>query len=1611
MYANRFRRLSKLRRKDRNESGLTRLRQSASESQGSSSRSSSISGLVQEEVEPTTVSHISKSAATNTNVQSQKNSEDEAGPLGLTVVYTPENVRKADIVFIHGLGGTSRWTWSKNKDPDLFWPSKFLPLEPDICLARILTFGYNANFRKAGSFSTSILDFAKDLLFDLKYAKDDQKDDLKMGSAYIQGQNDPEYQFIIKAISAIVFLSTPHRGTHLAQTLNRILQSTMVTNPKHYVSELVKNSLTLQKLNEQFRHLAPRLDIISFYETQPTSIGPINFMVLEKDSSILGYPGEISRALDADHHGVCKYDSPKDPNYIAVRNVLKSLLSKAISTSKSKKTSPLNKGELRDLRSLLAITELPIVDYSFFRDQWEPGTCEWVLQDKNFVRWDDAPESTPRALWLSGGPATGKSVLSSFIINNLVERGACCQYFFIRFGDQKKRTLSLLLRSIAFQLAQVIPSFCRNLLELTEEAIDYETASPRTIWERIFKTVLFRMDEELEPLYWVIDGLDEALDPRAVIKLLSDVSHYPVPLRILLTSRKTSEIGSTFEKIKSSLKLNIVTVEGHLEDLSWYVHQELDISGSPDFKENIVKRVVERSQNNFLWVRLAVEKLNLCHRLSDIELAFQELPVGMEALYDRMASSVAHNCSPADKALASSILECTTCSFRELTIAELPHGLDEDISELLDFKRSIVDLCGGFITVDNSGNVTMIHQTAREYLLDVSEHPFHVDPGTAHERMFLSCMKCLMAIGLRAKVNGNQTPEFIGYASSWWSSHLTSTLLDCSKVVGVLKNFLTDDWVLSWIHILSAKNQQRVLIQASKDLSRYCLKQQHYGAEPRDTSTRSVEYELFESWSIDFVKILGKFGMNLRRNPESIYKLVPPFCPRKSSIYQVFGQAEANNIAVSGISTDDWDDSLARMPLGSGSYASSITASGALVGILASPGNVFVYDSSTFEEVTSSPIKHGERVYRMELNNTASLLVTYGYRTIKIWETSTGACKISVDNLESRPRPLSMLFMNNNTTLLIGHDDRRIRSLDLNQEFPTWQLVADLEEPELEGYFLNSSSYMTFNHDGTLIAVAYRGHPLSAFEVDGPTHIGHCWRTREKVAMGDVIDAVWHPYHPELLGLYIEGVIFKWRPYEGETVEMFTGASKLAISRDGNLFTTGDSRGIVKVYTTSDLSLLYQLASQDIVLGLAFSPDNRRFYDIRGYYGNAWEPNALVKFEEQTDKSIDSGNETEGFTHGLQTYSSTSRRVDSITVLAASPAGRVYSYGTERGTVYLFDLRQEKIFNALTPKGFLSIEQMSWSDDGRYVCFSDSAKRVFIISVTVDPNSSELIAETKAEMSMKNITKGPITQLLFRPNSIDIMVFTSNNAHVISLTSFSIVQSAELDTAERIWIVHPQTRELVIGFGPERIQILDWNLVEKRAYTTTLEGSSDDATVEKVTVTQDKTQLLVQKYLRSHNLKERTFHYFEVSKLSIFSEAAPDVGLKNEPAAITPTLLPQDVSSEIALLLSFQSHDSLIFLSRHFSVCSWQVPSGSSASVIVPISRPSSHTDSTNPGVSSVHQESNVTTKHKFKELFSLPGDWISRDCLSLCVVWEKEKSFLCPRNGEVAVVRCAALV
>ena len=84
------------------------------------------------------------------------------GPLGLTTLFEPSGPVVADLVFVHGLGGGSRSTWTQSSDAALFWPQEWLPTDAGFRDVRIHSFGYNSNWEKESVLN--IHDFARALL-------------------------------------------------------------------------------------------------------------------------------------------------------------------------------------------------------------------------------------------------------------------------------------------------------------------------------------------------------------------------------------------------------------------------------------------------------------------------------------------------------------------------------------------------------------------------------------------------------------------------------------------------------------------------------------------------------------------------------------------------------------------------------------------------------------------------------------------------------------------------------------------------------------------------------------------------------------------------------------------------------------------------------------------------------------------------------------------------------------------------------------------------------------------------------------------------------------------------------------------------------------------------------------------------------------------------------------------------------------------------------------------------------------------------------------------------------------------------------------------------------
>lgn len=123
------------------------------------SSSSSLSHLSQKLSRLTTRTDTTASSASSAGAGAGQ----AKGDFGLNTLYVPQGRSAiADLVFVHGLGGGSRSTWTHSGDPALYWPSAWLPQDDGFQDVRVHSFGYDSNWGKESILS--VHDFANALL-------------------------------------------------------------------------------------------------------------------------------------------------------------------------------------------------------------------------------------------------------------------------------------------------------------------------------------------------------------------------------------------------------------------------------------------------------------------------------------------------------------------------------------------------------------------------------------------------------------------------------------------------------------------------------------------------------------------------------------------------------------------------------------------------------------------------------------------------------------------------------------------------------------------------------------------------------------------------------------------------------------------------------------------------------------------------------------------------------------------------------------------------------------------------------------------------------------------------------------------------------------------------------------------------------------------------------------------------------------------------------------------------------------------------------------------------------------------------------------------------------
>ena len=470
-------------------------------------------------------------------------------------------------------------------------------------------------------------------------------------------------------------------------------------------------------------------------------------------------------------------------------------------------------------------------DLHKFREDQLDGTCEWIVDDSlisSFLGLDGTKSSL---LWISGGPGTGKTILTAHIISELQHRYPTA-YFFCKSDDQRKQTTTAVLQNWIWQLVHKSPVLSESITSPSDE---YQ--SPSIL---VLSRTLQNLQQYLQHSYLIVDGLDECVDDVAdFIRCCQQVAE---KWRVLIISRDVSNIrkglgnGAFGHKtlttqdnrmdINSLVVHKAISVQDTKSDIDKFVDQkteQLAISKSWQAMEKGIANVLSaNAEGMFLWVRLVLDFLLQDTTLEgDVEEALGSIPSDLNGFYDKIMEKMKAESS--SWKIAQRALHWIVLAFRPLSLEELHAAIACEFNSLKpieNFELILRGSCGLLIRIDDkSKKVTMIHTTVKEYLLEATDVLVTAPDGAdiAHARMGATCLMYLSAktrTGINVDDNVYQSEQrfqtyfnspanhFLDYSVVHWCQHLNkSPEHPMWWQATLLQLFSSEELTINWLQL------------------------------------------------------------------------------------------------------------------------------------------------------------------------------------------------------------------------------------------------------------------------------------------------------------------------------------------------------------------------------------------------------------------------------------------------------------------------------------------------------------------------------------------------------------------------------------------------------------------------------------------------------------------------------------------------------------------------------------------------------------------------------------------------------------------------------------------
>ncbi|PYI16076.1 hypothetical protein BO99DRAFT_341110, partial [Aspergillus violaceofuscus CBS 115571] len=390
----------------------------------------------------------------------------------------------------------------------------------------------------------------------------------------------------------------------------------------------------------------------------------------------------------------------------------------------------------------------PYKDRKNRNDKRVPGTCEWFTTHGTFQRWQQSsPNDLAGLLWVSADPGCGKSVLTRYLVDDLLlndnERTVCYFFFKDDFTDQKSATgaLAAILRQLFIAQPQLLQDRDLDKLETDGEKL---VQSRVELWNMLISAASRLTTGEI---ICILDALDECQDHAQLIKEVREFysgQHRQSKLKFLMTSRPYDHIRRGFSDLEARLPTIHLSGDGEEEvqqiarEINLVIEKRVfDISKQRSLEEaerSMLERQLTAAENRtYLWVSLTMDVLENKTGLTkgEVRRVVQNLPETVESAYERILDR------SADKPKAKVLLHIIIAAVKPLSLEELSlawaikiHAhcetlpdLCEDIEPKERFRQTLRDLCGLFVVIIDE-KVYLLHQTAKEFLVSRDSFAF-----------------------------------------------------------------------------------------------------------------------------------------------------------------------------------------------------------------------------------------------------------------------------------------------------------------------------------------------------------------------------------------------------------------------------------------------------------------------------------------------------------------------------------------------------------------------------------------------------------------------------------------------------------------------------------------------------------------------------------------------------------------------------------------------------------------------------------------------------------------------------------------------------------------------